>query len=505
MEITIILLILAAVIVAYFRNNPLNHSPAFIRRRFVNWFPLGMTYAFLYMGRYNMAVAAAALGDAMSIKDFGIIFGVGTWVYAAALLINGPLVDKMGGKTGILLAALGASIANGAMGLALYLHLHGKLSVNLTVAFAALYSVNMYFQSFGATSIIKVKAYWFHVRERGIFGAIFGTLISIGLYFAFDWGQAIVHASKVQVTGEPTWLQSLFQTLFAVNTGTVDALWLLFVVPAIILVFWALLDVWLIKDTPSQAKFEDFDTHDASSGEMHVNFTMWDLLKKVLGNRLMLVFALIEFTTGVLRNGVMQWYKKFSKDMPEIKYELISSRLGFWLCIFGIFGGFFGGIVSDKFFQSRRAPPAAMAQAVIVLCTVLMITYIFTSPMIFGIACVVISGMVITVHSLMSGTASADFGGRKATATAAGMMDSVVYWGSGLQSFAIGFLTPYDLRYWPMFLCPFAIFGLILAIKTWRELPEATKRYLVTVERVTIIEKTTIIQRSSDDVMVPGK
>ena len=39
---------------------------------------------------------------------------------------------------------------------------------------------------------LKVKAYWFHVRERGVFGAIFGTLISFGVYFAFDWGQAIV-------------------------------------------------------------------------------------------------------------------------------------------------------------------------------------------------------------------------------------------------------------------------------------------------------------------------
>ena len=50
----------------------------------------------------------------------------------------------------------------------------------------------MYFQSFGAMSIIKVKAYWFHVRERGVFGAIFGTFISVGVYFAFDWGASIV-------------------------------------------------------------------------------------------------------------------------------------------------------------------------------------------------------------------------------------------------------------------------------------------------------------------------
>ena len=63
-------------------------------RRFINWFPLGMTYAFLCMGRYNIIVAKNALGALMSKEDFGIIFAVGTLVYALSFLVNGPLVDK---------------------------------------------------------------------------------------------------------------------------------------------------------------------------------------------------------------------------------------------------------------------------------------------------------------------------------------------------------------------------------------------------------------------------
>ena len=66
------------------------------------------------------------------------------------------------------------------------------MKVNIVIVFSLIYSVNMYFQSFGAMSIIKVKAYWFHVRERGVFGAIFGTFISAGAYFAFDWSSAVV-------------------------------------------------------------------------------------------------------------------------------------------------------------------------------------------------------------------------------------------------------------------------------------------------------------------------
>ena len=48
------------------------HSQAFRIRRFLNWFPMGLTYAFLYMARYNLTVSQTALGEMMSKSDFGI-------------------------------------------------------------------------------------------------------------------------------------------------------------------------------------------------------------------------------------------------------------------------------------------------------------------------------------------------------------------------------------------------------------------------------------------------
>src|SRR5205085_9026631 len=198
MSLSIVFICLALVVGIYFYNNPLRHGPWFLIRRFINWFPLGMTYAFLYMGRYNLVVSKNALGSLMSIQDFGTIFFVGTWVYALSFLVNGPLVDRIGGKKGIIIAAIGSSAANIVLGVLTYLVAMHQLKMNLVVAFSAIYALNMYFQSYGAVSIIKVKAYWFHVRERGVFGAIFGTLISFGVYFAFDWGGAIVRMTSVK-------------------------------------------------------------------------------------------------------------------------------------------------------------------------------------------------------------------------------------------------------------------------------------------------------------------
>src|SRR5471032_1447021 len=97
-SIWIVISCLAIVIFVYFYNNPMLRGPWFLSRRFINWFPLGMTYSFLYMGRYNLTVAKNAFGTRMSNEDFGLIFAAGTGVYAFSFLVNGPLVDKIGGK-----------------------------------------------------------------------------------------------------------------------------------------------------------------------------------------------------------------------------------------------------------------------------------------------------------------------------------------------------------------------------------------------------------------------
>ena len=483
MSLAIVFLCLAFVTLIYFYNNPLNHGPWFLSRRFINWFPLGMTYAFLYMGRYNLTVAKNALGSLMPNEDFGLIFAVGTITYAFSFLINGPLVDKIGGKKGILIAALGASLANIALGIITWLVLTGHLHVRLLPLFSNIYAVNMYFQSYGAVSIIKVKANWFHVRERGVFGAIFGTLISFGVYFAFDWGQAIINMTTARAPATTNALTDTIRHIFLAKGQTIDATWAVFFIPAIILVAWAVLDLWLIKETPEYAGFPYLDTHDASSGHMHEHYSTTDLLKKVFLNPLILMFAFVELTAGVLRNGIMQWYTVFAKQVPQPGAESIATNWGLLLCIFGIIGGFAGGLISDKFFQSRRGPPAAIFSAFMLMMAAVMAMTLRSFPLIVGAAALLIVAAVTGVHSLMSGTASADFGGRKATATTSGIVDGFVYLGSGVQSVAVGYLSGISWTLWPVFLMPFALIGALVAWRIWHELPAATRHYIETVER----------------------
>ena len=94
----LLLLIAVGFVVRRLPKVELGHPPEFKRRRVLNWVPLGLTYAFLYFGRYNLSAIAGELDKAgiLSRSAFNEIDGYGAWVYGFGFLINGPLTDRFG-------------------------------------------------------------------------------------------------------------------------------------------------------------------------------------------------------------------------------------------------------------------------------------------------------------------------------------------------------------------------------------------------------------------------
>ncbi len=599
---------------------PIEHTSDFRLRRFLNWFPLGLTYALLYMGRYNLTVAKSALSQGqrlMTNEDFGVIFGAGTFTYALAFMINGPLVDRIGGRKGMLITTTGSMIANLAMGAYLY-HIMGSgqgADAPLRLVFSLLYAVNMYFQSFGAVSIVKVNAHWFHVRERGGFSGIFGTMISSGIFLAFT------------VNG---WLLELAASIWKNQPST----WIVFFAPAVLLGLFAVIEFFLLRDSPAKAGHKDFDTGDASSGDQsETPIPTKEIFKRLFTSKILLTIALIEFCTGILRNGVMHWFPIYAKEVWALSkthilvngswdnlpllfamfgVATVSGVLAKWakgtrratlialamlaflapfvqggwgglLFIAGVIGANVAGWVSDIFFQSRRGPAAG---GLYLFISILALGMTFTlstptsqvasadpksglkqgdrivsiagkdvsgwadvrkavvcfapvceasqwdqnecicstkaqagqveaskgtipakiirdgqeisldlpdpamkqragdqralkaspvlpiSPYWLGILVVLISVCVIGTHGLLSGTATMDFGGRKAAATAVGMIDGAVYLGTAVQSLSLGFLTAKNWSYWPPFLLPFAVIGFVGCLGIWNAKPK---------------------------------
>lgn len=449
-----ILILLGAIslVLARLPKVELGHTDAFRRRRFFNWFPLGMTYAFLYMGRYNLNEATSAMKGHTSNADFGTIFFWGTLVYGCAFLLNGPLTDRLGGRKTILMSAAGSSVANVLMGIVVYKVLTDGWQPpgGIVGTLSFLYAVNMYFQSFGAVSIVKVNASWFHVRERGQLGGVFGILISLGVYFAYDWSRFIAKAA-------PTY-------------------WVFFV-PAAILAAFVVVDFFVIRDTPSHTGHPDFDTADASSGEAHAGLGVWPVFKKMMSNRAIIIILMVEFCSGFMRNAIMQWYPKFAKA-TGIAEGFVAANWGMLLCVAGITGGMFAGVISDRVFDSRRGPVSAVLYAGMSVGAVATL-FLLGSPAL-GWTVIFMSLCVIGVHGMLSGTASMDFGGKKNAGLAVGIIDGAVYAGTALQSLLLGRILPsgdvakdpHNWGNWPLAMLPLSFAGLLLATRVWNARPQ---------------------------------
>jgi len=435
------------------------------RRRFFNWFPLGLTYAFLYFGRYNLSAMQPDLDKLglLTKAEFGNIDGFGSIVYGLAFLLNGPLTDRWGGRTTILIASLGSAAMNAAMGFIFIEARAGALdAATLVNALTLAFSANMYFQSFGAVSIVKVNAPWFHTRERGVLGGVFGILISLGLYFAYDLTLAIAH------DGPAPSPESLGARLP----------WVFFIPAAVLLAFF-LIDYFAIRDTPGQAGHRDFDTGDATQDDAAGPPSLLALARRMFAQRVIWIIVAIEFCSGFLRNAVMKWYRAYAKDVGAID-SFVYANWGLVTCIAGILGGVFAGTISDHVFGSRRGPVSAVLYGGLLVGAIVSATLLGTPAL--GWAVAFMSLWVIGVHGMLSGTASADFGGKKGAGMATGIIDGFVYLGTATQAFVYGQLLPKgplakdaaNWLPWPVAMIPVAIVGLLLATRVWNARPSGS-------------------------------
>ena len=172
-----------------------------------------------------------------------------------------------------------------------------------------------------------------------------------------------------------------------------------------------------------------------------------------------------------------------------------------FLCIAGIMGGVIAGIISDRIFQSRRGPVAAILYGgVVVFSIALYFTLdmpvmtlsegIKLSPA--GIVCILASMCVIGVHGMLSGTASMDFGGKKNVGIAVGIIDGFVYLGTGVMSLTYGMVLPKEeytdgvlsgpvtdptnWTAWPISMVLIGILGLMLSRNVWNAKPTKAKK-----------------------------
>jgi MFS transporter, OPA family, glycerol-3-phosphate transporter len=437
-------------------------------RRFQNWMTIGFLYSLFYMTRYNFSANAPTLQAIFGWTkgDLGIFETLLPLVYGLAVVINGPIADKIGGKKSFLIGSVGVIIMNFLFGAAGYMVsvpavmngkevakdavlLFGFTKQSLLWTMAIVWAVNGYFQAFGALSIVKINAQWFHIRERGTFAAIFGVLIRFGLILSFS------------VT-----------PFIALTLSWKWAFW----IPAMLVTILFFLTLFLVKDTPRDAGFADLDTGDGAY-DSNEKVGLSEVLRKVFASKVMWMIGIGSMMIGFVRRSVVDaWYPVYFKDVYGVTGTDTPFQLAAWgIAVLGIIGGFVFGIMSDKIYKGRRAPVIVYGfiGMVIILILFAVSDLMNLGPIAAAIMIMLLSFFVNGAHGMIGGAASMDFGGRKAAATAAGLIDGFQYLAGAFVGQAVGYITTsYGWQAWKIWPIPFAIIGAVVMMFLWNAMPK---------------------------------
>lgn len=401
----------------------------------------------MYMGRYNLSFANKALSDnfGWDKTQIGAIITAALSIYGFSAIFNGPIADRIGGRRAMLIGASGTVFFNFMFGLGAYFGFLGTGTYLLTY-FAVTWSLNSYFQSFSALSLIKVNASWFNIKERGVFSAIFGSMIQGGRALIYFIGPILV--------------------------ATLPWQWVFFV-PSIIVSIMAYFTYRCVQNAPEDTGFETYDVQDASSGDKD-KVDLKYVFGKVLKNPIALTIAAAEFCTGFVRHGFEQWFPRYMLEHQKLTLDSPIFQKGAGaVVIAGIAGAFFAGTLSDWVFKGRR-PPMAFIGYFLMVGSLYMI-YRAPSINIVILAFVVNSFAISIVHSMLSGTASMDFGGKKAAATAAGIFDGMQYVGGSAVGLGMGWmLDKYGWNSWGLSMIGFAVVGGVLMLLIWNARPKSS-------------------------------
>ena len=455
-------------------------SAEFRRRRTVNWMSLGVLYAFFYMTRYNYTAVAPLLADLLGWRntELGVFETMMPLVYGLSVVLNGPFADRIGGKRAFLFGAIGVAFMNILFGLAsfavaspatwegtgmarhvvtpaaLKFGLSGGMILTLM---AVVWGLNGYFQSFGALSIVKVNAQWFHVLERGTFSGIFGVLIRMGLLLAFQGVPLILLAFPWQY-----------------------AFW----IPGACVAVLFVINYYFMENSPKDAGLGEFETGDETDDGDGKPTSVKFILRRVFASRVMWMIALGSMMIGFVRRSVVDaWWPKYFVDFHGANRAQFATYppyiIATWgIAVAGILGGFAFGIASDRRFGGRRAPVITFG----FIGMALFLAFFGVSdllgfgPVVAACCLVLLSFCVNGAHGMIGGAASMDFGGKKAAATAAGMFDGMQYLAGAFVGMGVGYVTTHwGWEAWHWAPIPFALLGAWVMSRLWNVLPKSRR------------------------------
>jgi OPA family sugar phosphate sensor protein UhpC-like MFS transporter len=369
------------------------------RRKWAVFLSITLGYGFYYVCRLSFSVAKKPMADAgvFDAAQMGIIGSALFFAYAFGKLTNGVLADRVNVRkfmaTGLFVSAL----------------------VNLLLGwtttfwfFFVLWGVNGWFQSFGAASSVVSITHWYNGEERGTFYGMWAS--------SHNLGEAITFVGTAFVITSMGWMWG-FRAAGIVCLVASFLIWRFLYEPPEV---YGLPKV--IRASPPE------------EAHLSVGERQWS----VVTNPAVWILALSSASFYVTRYAVNSWgifFLEAEKGYTTIEASSIVSANA----IAGIFGTFFSGILSDRFFNGTRNLPA-LVFGVLYAAAIAVFLWGPADPLVDTLSMALFGVALGVLMVYLGGLMAVDICSKEVSGTVLGVVGVASYIGAGMQDIISGWL-----------------------------------------------------------------
>ena len=371
---------------------------------------LAFGYSGYYFCRSNLSVVLPDLiqdlaRHGITANDaqlrLGFMASAGTMAYAIGKFVSGSLADLFGGRRSFLSGMAGSILFT------IFFVLSGGFPL-FTLAWIG----NRYFQSMGWVGLVKVASRWFSY-------SVYGTVMAV-LSLSFLFGDAACR-----------WVMS---ELMAHGVGWRGV----FVVAAGSLASLLVANVILLRERPEERGLPSPEANPlnvyAEDGQGEEKVGLVAILRPLLASFPFWMVCLLSLGTTLLRETFNLWTPTYFVQYVGLSSSDAAARSA----LFPLLGGvsvLLAGVLSDKLGLNGRNVVLVGGMFASAMCLVLLARTPSHASQVTPVVLVALVGfLLLGPYSYLAGAMSLDFGGKRGSATAAGIIDGIGYlagWLSG--------------------------------------------------------------------------
>lgn len=404
-----------------------------------------LTYGAFYFCRTNISAAVTGMegpvaegGLGLTGTEIGFILAALKLTYGFGQLLNGQLAERFSPRKMLALGMLGSAALNVLFGFSTGFYF-----------LLFIWACNGYCQSLGWTPCMRVTSNWIPVYKRGKAIGIIGTGYQITLGLTY-----FVAGQSAEILG---WRAALYM-------------------PAILLTGVAVFMLLFLKESPQDTDSTSEDNTSAPAPRIHLGAVT--VAQLTLLNPALWLLGLSLGLLNASRYGFLDWgiahlieVQGTGVGKAALKYVVLP--------IGAVAGSFLAGWITDRFFNSRRAPVICILLVCLGVLTLLYESVSRESVYLTLVLLVLIGFCIYGPQVLLVGTAPTDLARQGTAAAAAGFVNFLGYMGASAGDIVTGYFKQPEHGGWQVAIyiwAGWAFASALLVAILWNVQPEAASQ-----------------------------